>query len=341
MATPVVSVIIPMYNCKRYIEKCLESLIAQSLTEFEIIVVNDGSTDGSEHIVTAFIEKNKTQNIRLLSKPNGGISSARNMGIDEAKGEWLAFVDADDWVEPDYLKSMIDQLKKYPADFCIAGFRKYIENTGEMRDSYSPAFYYGSRETSIEKFCYTAAYSRLYSRDIVVKNNLRYDVRILYGEDRAFNFTYLSFVKNCLVLNDKKYIYRIREGSQTQKLVMPSMLKHTFESARAFWLSFPDASAINNAFFSSYHLAQSLLASLLYEIINITLDKQDRFNEVVNDPVAVWIIHNFHFSQSELKEKLLVFLLKNRLHLLTKVIIRIYYSESIHKTAKKLLDIIK
>lgn len=122
MSMPFVSIIIPVYNASQHILQCLESVKSQSFTDYEVILVDDGSKDDSAQIITRFIGAHTLSNYRLLQKENGGVSSARNAGIRAAQGQWIAFVDSDDWIDPDYLTLMVSAIRENEADFCLIGF---------------------------------------------------------------------------------------------------------------------------------------------------------------------------------------------------------------------------
>lgn len=122
-----ISVIVPVYNVENYLEKCLNSLVNQTLQEIEILVVNDGSTDDSQKIIDEFQEK-FPQKIKAFTKENGGLSDARNFGIDKASGEFLAFVDSDDYVSENMMEEMYDLAKKNEAELVICNLQKVDEN---------------------------------------------------------------------------------------------------------------------------------------------------------------------------------------------------------------------
>lgn len=336
MPQPKVSVIIPMYNCERYIEKCLESLLMQSASEYEVLIINDGSTDRSESLVKDFIDNNGAKHFRLISKANGGISSARNVGIEEACGDWITFVDADDWVERDFLKSMLDPLENSEADFCISGYYKYFEDTGEIKACYAPQNCCCSRDAAIGVIYYAAPFARMYSRAIVMKKGVRCDERILVGEDRTFNFEYLSHVKTCVMVNERQYIYRIHSSSISYKDVAPSKRKYSFESARRLWLSFSDPSIIENAFRESRYLSESIFDALLWDIICSVLEKDKSLVDVDNDPAARYIVDNYQANGASTKEKVFVFLLKHRLWLLMEIIAKLYYGKRLRRILKRM-----
>ena len=122
-----ISLIVPVYNVENYLEKCLNSLVNQTLQEIEILVINDGSTDNSQKIIEVFQNK-FPQKIKAFTKENGGLSDARNFGIDRATGEFLAFVDSDDYVSETMMEEMYDLAKKHEAEIVICNLQKVDEN---------------------------------------------------------------------------------------------------------------------------------------------------------------------------------------------------------------------
>lgn len=114
------SIIVPVYNVKSYLKKCVESIINQTYTNLQIILVDDGSTDGSQDICDEFAQRDSR--IVVIHKENGGLSTARNVGMDRAKGAYIAFVDSDDWLEPNMYEALISQLEKHEADIVACSF---------------------------------------------------------------------------------------------------------------------------------------------------------------------------------------------------------------------------
>lgn len=121
-----ISIIIPVYNAEEFIEKCLDSIKNQTYKNIEVIIINDGSTDNSENICREYCKNN--ENFRLISKKNGGVSSARNIGLSEAKGDYIGFVDPDDWIEKDMFENLYKLIKDYNADISICGYIKESKN---------------------------------------------------------------------------------------------------------------------------------------------------------------------------------------------------------------------
>lgn len=132
MTMPKISVIVPVYNTEKYLKKCLDSLVNQTLQEIEIIVVNDGSKDNSQVIINSF--KEKFPQIKSYQKPNGGLSDARNFGIQKSTGEFLAFVDSDDFVDFTMFEKMYNLAKKYDAEIAVCDLEKVNEKGESFRN---------------------------------------------------------------------------------------------------------------------------------------------------------------------------------------------------------------
>lgn len=205
-----VSVIVPVYNVACYLEKCLNSILKQRNRNFELLLIDDGSQDGSGAICDKFAILDKR--VRVIHKENGGVSSARNVGLVNAVGEWFAFVDSDDTVDQDYLT--IPQNMK-DSDIIEKG---YI-TTGETIISRhqvdkNETFDFEDREIVYKRYfrkCQFALWNRLYSRKIV--NNVKFDERLRIGEDLIFFLTMLHKVRKYSFCSVGCYEYSIREGS--------------------------------------------------------------------------------------------------------------------------------
>ena len=105
MTTPKISVIVPVYKVEQYLHRCIDSILSQSFTDFELLLIDDGSPDNCGKICDEYTQKDSR--VRVFHKPNGGVSSARNLGLDNAKGKWIAFIDSDDFVEKEYLEKLL------------------------------------------------------------------------------------------------------------------------------------------------------------------------------------------------------------------------------------------
>ncbi len=182
---PKISVIVPVYNTEKYLKKCLESIINQTYQEFEVIIVNDGSTDNSQKIIDKYIEK--YQNIiKCINKENGGLSSARNVGIEVAKGDYIIFVDSDDYLETTLLEQMLPYIQKN-IDLVKYKLIKINEENKELERIDGPTFDEVTGEEGFNKLVFNdillePACLYLYKKDIFIKNELRF-LENTYHED--------------------------------------------------------------------------------------------------------------------------------------------------------------
>lgn len=171
---PKVSVIIPAYNTEKYIEKCLASVIMQTLKEIEIIVINDGSTDKTINILNAF---NKLDSrIKVINQENKGVSDARNFGMKESAGEYITFIDSDDWVIEDYLEKLYNEAKKHNADIAASTILRWRGNCSKYRVHYTEEKVYETLEDkinacSIPKCCYV--WNKLYKAELIKEHLFR------------------------------------------------------------------------------------------------------------------------------------------------------------------------
>ena len=221
-----ISIVIPIYNAEKYLEECLNSIKNQTYKNFEVIMVNDGSKDDSETICMNFLRSDSR--FRYLKKENGGVSSARNVGLDNVEGDYITFIDADDWVDENHLEILIDGIIKNNCEVAISSYMRFI-NT---RDTYLINIYsnqekyllnYGkmNREkflTELPKLIsinnsFNCAVSKLFSRRLV--EDIRFDSNIIYAEDLDFYFKLYLKANNFIFINAETYIYRQHDKSTT------------------------------------------------------------------------------------------------------------------------------
>ena len=192
MKKKLISVIIPMYNAEKYISKNINSILSQTYSYFELIIVNDGSTDNSLDVVYKFSD----ERINIISKENGGVSSARNLGLSAAKGDYVFFIDADDYIEPNTLEKFVDVIDSYNPDLIICGiFSETYKNSGHDLLCYDEKFYASKKEFKkdiISLYSHALLYNvwnKLFKREILLKNNISFP-DIGFGEDCVFKQYY-------------------------------------------------------------------------------------------------------------------------------------------------------
>lgn len=225
MNNPLVSVLIPVYNVEEYLGRCLDSVINQTLVNIEIICVNDGSTDKSAEILEKY--KKLDSRIKIVTKENGGLPSARNAGLDQAQGKYVGFVDSDDFVQKDMFSKLVETAENTNSDIVICG-ANILPETPRASDwlysCLSPSY------CEYEKFNPEILYSRvdttpflwrcLIRRELIEKNNYRLDEDIIIGEDKAFQCKVYPAANKITVIPDKLYNYFwCRPGSLMQQQV--------------------------------------------------------------------------------------------------------------------------
>ena len=220
--TEKITVIVPVYNVENYLEKCLDSLINQTYKNLEIIVINDGSTDNSGEICQEYAQKDNR--IVYIEKENGGLSDARNVGLDKMTGSYVTFIDSDDWIEQDYIETLYKKIVEYQADISVGNYYSYNEDEETYYfhiygDSYYEKVYdnisifenlYESQE--MKSFALISAWGKLYKAKLF--DYLRFDKGKL-GEDGYFNQKMYLSVNKVVYLNKGLYAYRQRSGSIT------------------------------------------------------------------------------------------------------------------------------
>ena len=216
---PLVSIIVPVYKAEQWLHRCVDSILAQTMTDFELLLIDDGSPDKSGEICDDYATKDSR--IRVFHKENGGVSSARNLGLDNAQGEWISFIDADDWVEKEYLAGLTEKLD---ADFITGG----LKATNGWVDYSDERFFVGKEiEHFIKDYSLTcfvrAACGKLIRRKIIEDNKLRFDVKIRSGEDTIFNKKVLFYSDSVCIVNQLNYNYFIDSNISIQDKYSLSM----------------------------------------------------------------------------------------------------------------------
>lgn len=213
-----ISIIVPVYNSEKYLDKCLECLVGQTYSNLEIILVDDGSTDSSLVICKKF--QKSDSRIKIIEKKNEGAGAARNAGLSHASGELIMFIDSDDWIELEMLEHLHGLMMEHRADLAVCNY--FIENPdGSNRVCYSMQLDQSPFETEkVQKCIYLLdsqgklayLWNRMYRRSIIQENNLKFDNFFTTGQDLDFNLKYLYHVRKC-VISDEPYYHYIKHGT--------------------------------------------------------------------------------------------------------------------------------
>ena len=216
------SVIIPVYNVENYLNECLDSVTSQTLDDMEIICIDDGSTDNSPDILKEYSKKDKR--IKIITKENGGQATARNLGIKEAQGEYIAFVDSDDFIEPTMFEKLYTKAKDNNLDIAMCKIATYDNQTEEIKDN---VWYYMlgvfrdfekdifNHKDTKEFTCHIAVtpYNKIYKTTLLKENNILFPEGLIFEDEKFFYDTYLR-AKRVSIVDEFLYYYRInRKGS--------------------------------------------------------------------------------------------------------------------------------
>lgn len=223
------SIILPIYNVEKYLKECVDSIQAQTFKDFEIILVDDGSKDSSPAICDDLASQD--ERIKVIHKPNGGLSDARNVGTAEAKGEYIIYIDSDDFItSDDFLKDIHEKAVATNSDIVLYKFSKYFDDIKKLENcTFTLDFVESITESDellnelVKKDAYYGmAWIKAFRREIVVKNNIQFEKGLL-GEDMDWYFG-LILCSNRISAIDKSYIaYRQREGSITTSLKLKNL----------------------------------------------------------------------------------------------------------------------
>ncbi len=209
---PLITVVIPVFNTEKYLEKCIKSILAQTEEDFELILVDDGSSDRSGLICDEYAYKDNR--IRALHKTNSGVSDARNMGIEEAKGEYILFCDSDDYVEPDWIRRHLEIIREEPDAWVVSGV--ILEKEGREvgrpmppeKKRYPKDAYFEIYKLYLTAFCH----NKIYNLDLIRRKGLRFESGRKNAEDVQFNLAYLDCADSIYTIPEALYHYAVDTG---------------------------------------------------------------------------------------------------------------------------------
>ncbi len=225
-----ISVVVPIYNVEKYLNRCIDSILSQEYENIEIILVNDGSTDNSGKICDDYIKKDSR--IKVIHKENGGLSDARNFGMEKAMGEYIAFIDSDDYIRKDYISTLYNMCITNKAEIAQCSFERITDSqtTNEIKVEKTIENMTGIeaiKNIFKEKYVeYTVAWNKLYKKSLF--ENIKYPKGKLH-EDEATTYKLFYEAKKVSVTNEKLYYYYIRQNSITNEKFTLKKLDYIYE----------------------------------------------------------------------------------------------------------------
>lgn len=203
-----ISVIVPVYNAERFLDECISSIIGQSYADFELILVNDGSTDTSGDICRRYAAQDPR--IVVIDKSNGGVSSARNAALDAARGKWVIFADSDDYYLPGAFEALVAAAGSAPeADMAVATCLKLIDG----KTTYATKQQAALHRDALPAMTHFALWGYIFRKEIIDRYSIRFDTSLAYSEDRLFLVEYAIHARSIAAIDKPVYAYRIHPAS--------------------------------------------------------------------------------------------------------------------------------
>lgn len=230
---PLISVVVPVYNVEKYVAKCLKSIIGQSYKNLEILVVDDGSTDGSGKVCDEFAKSDLR--VRVIHQKNRGLSAARNVGIERARGEFLCFVDSDDYMKEDFVKKLYEAVLRWGADVAVCGYEEKNGSSGvdvlpkeEVLSGEEATIRLLVQQENID----VIAWNKIYRRELFIKSGVRFPEGMKY-EDSLTTYKLLSLSQRVAYIPEALYVYLRRDDSITKSNKKEESLKMRELAARS------------------------------------------------------------------------------------------------------------
>lgn len=316
-----ISIIVPVYNAEEYIKKCLDSIVNQTYKDLEIILVDDGSPDSSGAICDEYA-KNDSR-IKVIHKENGGLSSARNAGLNVASGEYITFIDSDDYIEEDTISSVVDAILQKQVEIVLIR-EKQVNQNGEttkiVGDTPTNTTFYKEKEFLVELVLgkqINGACDKFYKRECI--KDLRFEEGRHHGEDMLFNVCYLSCVKNVGYVDSIKYSYVANENSITHASFNSHSVDNIYFKDKVYNIVKESYPAYSGVLARRCFVARLTLLRLIYNSL-----KQKEQRELIKE-VQNYLKQNYkqvkrHLSRKEKTEYLLYRFIRPAYFLYLKII---------------------
>ncbi len=323
-----ISVIIPIYNSEKYLTKSIESVINQSYSNLEIILINDGSTDNSISLCQKYMTRDKR--VVFIDKANEGVSKSRNLGIDISHGQYLMFIDSDDYIDKNYIQDMFNYLEEKEFDAVISGANlvndKGIIISENLYSKNNKQIYFDEIiEDIINTIYFCPCWKTLVSKDLIIDNNIKFNSNLKYGEDFMFSFNILKNANKIGYLSNRGYNYVQVSTSATHSWDYKSISKYCIDNSYIFKELLPYVGdkeyLIYNRIYTKFNLSM-----MRYSAFNNYRD----FEKIANDTINLINIDNdflekVDISKIKYEQKfkiVLLLLLKMKMYFLYFIIVK-------------------
>ena len=281
MKNDLISIIIPVYKVEKYLEKCIESVLKQTYTNLQIILVDDGSPDNCGKICDEYAKKDSR--IEVIHKINGGLSDARNVGIAKAKGKYIGFVDSDDYIKEDMYEILINLIKEYDADVSICNLYDVIEGKEYIRNKENGIKEYNRidilKEVLLDKNIQSYAWNKLYKKELF--NEIKYPIGKKY-EDIGTTFYIFEKCNKVVVTSEPEYYYLKRADSLVNNVTESTVLDYTEIIIQRYLYTQKNIEELRK--YNNYYLAKTLItAHNDIELLGSISEKmQEKYKELYN-----------------------------------------------------------
>lgn len=328
-----ISIIVPIYNVEKYLNKCIESIVNQTYENIEIILIDDGSNDNSGIICDEYAKKDNR--IIVVHKENGGVSSARNKGLKIAKGEWISFVDADDWIEQTFCQTLLNKVTQEQADIALCGYNRITDNQIEKINANNQEVFLNSNEYLVKSlnpqtgfgFCHM----KLIKKEVL--KSISFNERIEVGEDALFNIQLSTYIKKAVFLKQPLYNYRINNQSVVKRYdenYANKYLKSMKIIEEYIWQEYNEENEENieikqNYYnFVAYHI-MLIIVNYCYHPDNkmCNAQRKNMLKEVINNDLFIIGLKKSNYNNISLTRKITLYTLKHKLYWLTAIICKI------------------
>lgn len=287
-----ISIVVPVYNSEKFLEKCVDSLINQTIENKEIVLVNDGSTDGSQEIIDRYVEKYPDM-IKCVKQENAGQAVARNVGIENASGEFIAFLDSDDYMEKNAYEVAVKKAEAEDLDVVCFDFFEIINGQKVQKKHY-----FFEVDDVVKKYIIseTSPCNRVIRRKVLIDNNIRFLENKIY-EDLATIPTLAKYTKKIGYIPDRLYDYVIRENSTMRYTTYNSKIEDIFYATEKLYNDFKDTEYVEEL---EYIYIEHLLhaASLRFFSYKEGIKNIDRIISIMKEKFPKWRKNKYYKMQS-------------------------------------------
>lgn len=323
-----VSIIIPMYNSEKYISKCINAILNQSFNNFEVIIIDDGSNDNSKKIVEFTIKDDNR--FKMIYQKNLGVSEARNVGIHNAKGKYIIFIDSDDWIEKNYIEKLVNNIEEKNADFAWCDWMVH-EHKKKYRNCISSNLNKESKVNDliihfINSRSGGAPWGKIYLKEIINNKNIKFKSNIPYAEDYLFNLEFLAHAQKVVYINEALINYnclKIGEGSKKREDYDEIQLK--VEKLKEKIIS--EKYCFDNKYdtlLNTQYFKVCCLSIINTKNLNLSFEEtKSKINDIINkfNIVNRLSLNKINLGNLSFREIIMYFLIKNKMITLLTLII--------------------